>query len=125
MEITNENLDKIHELVMEDDKYGREYYLISDALKRFPKNNDVIVVAMKVALIDVTNSTNLSRHRRNISLVELAEVIVNIHDIDGRIERGDPTVVNEIAKANGKINLFSFASKFIDNYESLNSEQHN
>ena len=112
MEITNENLDKIHELVMEDDKYGREYYLISDALKRFPKNNDVTIVAMKVALIDVTNSTNLSRHRKRISLVELAEIIVNIHDIDGRIERGDPTVVNEIAKANGKINLFSFASKY-------------
>lgn len=112
MKITNKNLDKIHELVMEDDKYGREYNLISDALKRFPNNNDVIEVAMKVALIDVTNSTNLSRHKRNISLVELAEVIVNIHDIDGRIERGDPTVVNEIAKANGKINLFSFASKY-------------
>ena len=112
MEITNENLDKIHELVMQDETYGRENNLITESLKMYPKNDDVAIVAMKISLIDVTNSTNLSRHKSKISLVELAEKIVGIKDIDKRIESGDPTVVNEIVKANGEINLFSFASKY-------------
>lgn len=112
MEITNENLDKIHDLVMQDETYGKENKLITDCLNMFPKNDDVTVVAMKISLIDVTNSTNLSRHKSKISLVELAEKIVSIKDIDERIKDGDPTVVNEIAKANGEINLFSFASKY-------------
>lgn len=45
-------------------------------------------------------------------MVELAEVIASIPNIDARIEAGDPEVVNEIARSNGKINLFSFASKY-------------
>ena len=32
--------------------------------------------------------------------------------IDARIEAGDPEIVNEIARSNGKINLFSFVSKY-------------
>ena len=45
-------------------------------------------------------------------MVELAAVIVAIPDIDARIKAGDPGVVSEIARSNGKINLFSFASKY-------------
>src|SRR5574344_1517973 len=33
-------------------------------------------------------------------------------NIDERLKNGDPEVVNEIAKSNGKINLFSFATKY-------------
>ena len=43
---------------------------------------------------------------------ELADIIAEISEIDKRIEAGDPEVVNEIARSNGKINLFSFASKY-------------
>jgi len=39
-------------------------------------------------------------------------IIKNIKNIDERIKNGDPEVVVEIAKSNGKINLFSFASKY-------------
>ena len=42
----------------------------------------------------------------------MADCIVKIKDIDKRIKDGDPEVVNEIARCNGKINLFSFASKY-------------
>lgn len=45
-------------------------------------------------------------------MVELSEVIASISNIDARIEAGDPEAVNEIARSNGKINLFSFASKY-------------
>lgn len=45
-------------------------------------------------------------------MVELSNIIAVISDIDARIQGGDPEVVNEIARSNGKINLFSFASKY-------------
>lgn len=67
---------------------------------------------MKAGLIDITNSTNISRYKSKISVVELAKCIVKIKNIDERIKAGDPEVVHEIARCNGKINLFSFASKY-------------
>ena len=45
-------------------------------------------------------------------MVELSSIIASIPDIDARIKAGDPEVVNLIARSNGKINLFSFASKY-------------
>lgn len=43
---------------------------------------------------------------------ELCHIIAGIERIDERIASGDPEVVNEIARSNGRINLFSFASKY-------------
>lgn len=37
---------------------------------------------------------------------------MSIKNIDERIKNGDPEVVNEIARSNGNINLFSFATKY-------------
>lgn len=45
-------------------------------------------------------------------MVELSSIIASIPDIDARIKTGDPEVVNQIARSNGRINLFSFASKY-------------
>lgn len=110
--ITNESIEEAHNKVKISDNYGREDDLITDCFMRFPKNDDVNIVAMKVGLIDITNSTHISQYKSKISVVELAESIVSIKNIDERIKFGDPEVVNEIAKNNGKINLFSFASKY-------------
>ena len=68
-------------------------------------------MAMKVGLIDITNSIHLSQCKSKISMAELANIIAAIPNIDDRIAAGNPEVVNEIARSNGKINLFSFASK--------------
>ena len=38
--------------------------------------------------------------------------IVGINDFDERLRQGDPALVTLIAKNNGNINLFSFASKY-------------
>lgn len=110
--ITNEMIEEAHQLVKATSNYGPEDDLITDAFKRFPNNTDPTIVAMKIGLIDITNSTHISQHKSKISVVELAECIVRIKDIDERIKNGDPEVVNEIARCNGKINLFSFASKY-------------
>lgn len=110
--ITNEIIEEAHQRVKKTDNYGKEDDLITDAFRKFPFNTKFTVVAMKIELIDITNSTNISRYKSKISAVELAECIISIKDIDERIKAGDPEVVNEIAKSNGKINLFSFASKY-------------
>ena len=110
--ISNETLDEASALVQSTDNYGPENDLITRCLKKFPQNTDPDVVAMKIGLIDITNSTHLSQHKSLISMVELCDIIVDIPDIDARICAGDPEVVNEIARSNGKINLFSFASKY-------------
>lgn len=110
--LTNEALEEAEALVQGTDNYGPENDLITSCLQKFPKNTDPDVVAMKVGLIDITNSTHLSQHKSKISMVELANIIAAIPNIDERIDAGDPEVVNEIARSNGKINLFSFASKY-------------
>ena len=110
--ITNEAMEEAETLVQGTDNYGPENELITRCLRKFPKNTDPDIVAMKVGLIDITNSTHLSQHKSKISMVELANIIASIPDIDERIAAGDPEVVNEIARSNGKINLFSFASKY-------------
>lgn len=110
--LTNELIEEGHRQVKATNNYGNEDDLITDCFKKFPLNNDVDVVAMKIGIIDITNSTHISQHKSKINAVELAECIVNIKNIDERIKNGDPEVVNEIAKSNGKINLMSFASKY-------------
>lgn len=110
--ITNEAMEEAEALVQGTENYGPENELITRCLQKFPKNIDSDVIAMKIGLIDITNSTHLSQHKSKISMVELANIIATIPNIDARIEAGDPEVVNEIARSNGKINLFSFASKY-------------
>ena len=110
--ITNENIEKIDREVLTSLNYGRESNIIHDVLTRFPKNDDIVIIAMKIAVIDTTNSTQLSRYKSKISLYELAKIILNIEHFDERVKNGDPELVNIISRSNGKINLFSFASKY-------------
>lgn len=112
VDITNEAIETVSKEVADTDNYGLENILITDCLKKYPGNTDIETVAMKIGLIDITNSTNISRYKRFISVVELAEIISSIPNIDERIKNGDPEVVSIIARANEKINLFSFASKY-------------
>lgn len=110
--LTEENIDSIHQQAIASRSYGTNLAIIHDVLKRFPQNNDHDLVAMKVALIDLTNSTNISKYINRVSLSEIVELILHIRDFDLRISQGDPSVVSQLAKSNGNINLFSFASKY-------------
>lgn len=114
--LTNEMLEQEHQNVLADPGYGSDYRLIDSILKRFPENTDPELVALKIALFDMTYSTNIGRHRQKIVLEELAGIIVGIKDLDERIRQGDPSVVPIIARSNGRINLFSFATKYCTNH---------
>lgn len=111
-EITNETIEEASRVVAETYNYGPEMEMITRCFHKFPNNTDPDVVAMKVGLIDITNSTHLSQHKSKISMVELSNIISSIPNIDERIKAGDPEIVNLIARSNGKINLFSFATKY-------------
>lgn len=110
--ITAENLEKYNQLVENDPGYGTDGKIIHNVLSAYPLNSNREIVALKICLIDVTNSTHLGTHRSRISIDELAKIIMDIPNFDERLSCGDPRLINELAKSNGKINLFSFASKY-------------
>lgn len=116
LSLTGKMLEEEHQKVLADPGYGSDYALIDSILKRFPDNTDPELVALKIALFDMTYSTNIGRHRQKIVLEELAGIIVGIKDFDERIRQGDPSVVPIIARSNGRINLFSFATKYCTNH---------
>lgn len=120
--ISIHDIRKGHAAVLSHPVYGKEYTLIKSILNSYPLNNDIYEVAKKVAVIDVTNTTNLSRYKSALSLYDVAEIIVSVDDIDNRIASGDSTVVNDIARECKKrfnMNLFSFASKYCCYHNSL------
>ena len=112
MPITVENIEEQHRLVEESTNYGQEGLIIREVLNAYPKHDDLNTIAMKIAVIDVTNSTHLSQYKSQLSLYDLAKVILDIPAFDVRLAAGDPELVNIIAKNVGAINMFSFASKY-------------
>jgi len=110
--LTEENMESVHQQVLASPDYGPNFSIIHDVLKRFSQNIDRELVAMKVALIDSTNSTHISTYIKKISFSEIVELILSIRDFDVRVSQGDPFLVSQLAKCNGNINLFSFASKY-------------
>ena len=110
-ELTNENLEKIEQEVHEDNIYAGEGNIIKEVLTAFPDNKDLNIVAMKIAVIDLTNSTHLNQHKNILSLNDLANAILDIDNFDERVENGDVSLVKEITKRS-PINIFSFASKY-------------
>ncbi|MEC1722205.1 hypothetical protein [Schinkia azotoformans] len=110
--ITEENIEEQHKFVEASSNYGKEGLIIHDVLNAFPLHNDLNTIAMKIAVIDVTNSTHLSQYKSKLSLYDLAKVILEIPNFDERLAKGDPELVNIIARNIGAVNMFSFASKY-------------
>ena len=112
LSLTEENIEKQHKFVGASSNYGKEGLIIHDVLNAFPLHNDLNSIAMKIAVIDVTNSTHLSQYKSRLSLYDLAKVILEIPNFDDRLAKGDPQLINIIARNIGAVNMFSFASKY-------------
>lgn len=106
--LRSKDLHEAHNDVLSDDKYGKEYRLIEDVLKKYPNNKTIEDVACKIAVIDFTNSTNLRQNK--INLYTLAKIITSI-DFDARVAKGDVSLVSDIIKE-CHVKLYSFASKY-------------
>ena len=106
--LRSKGLHEAHNDVLSDDKYGKEYRLIEDVLKKYPNNKTIEDVACKIAVIDFTNSTNL----HFFNLYTLAEIITSEKvDFDARVARGDVSLVSDII-SRCPVKLYSFASKY-------------
>ena len=105
--LRSKDLHEVHNDVLSDDKYGKEYRLIEDVLKKYPNNQNIEDVACKIAVIDFTNSTNL---RLSKNLYTLAEIITSIN-FDAKVAIGDASLVSDIIQE-CHVKLFSFASKY-------------
>jgi hypothetical protein len=112
LSLTEENIEKQHKFVGASSNLGKEGLIIHDVLNAFPLHNDLNTIAMKIAVIDVTNSTHLSQYKSRLSLYDLAKVILEIPNFDDRLAKGDPQLINIIARNIGAVNMFSFASKY-------------
>ena len=89
-------------------------------LSAYPLNDNLEIVAMKIALIDVTNSTHLHQYKSDVNLMKLAKFVSSEElRFDNRVKAGDETLVVDIAKNWGKKNLFSFASKYCFYHNSM------
>ncbi|WP_207720114.1 hypothetical protein [Clostridium algidicarnis] len=120
--LTEENIEEQHKVVGASSNYGKEGLIIHDVLNAFPLHNDLNTIAMKIAVIDVTNSTHLSQYKSKLSLYDLAKVILDIPNFDERLAKGDPDLVNIIARNIGAVNMFSFASKYCTYHLQVNFE---
>ncbi|MCL1986523.1 MAG: hypothetical protein FWG64_00925 [Firmicutes bacterium] len=109
IKFTEKELQETARRVKTDPRYGEEAAIISSCFRKFPENNDGDIVAMKIALIDMTNSTNLNKHLSKIYLTRLIAKIKTC-DFDERVAMGDTSLIAELAK--NEINLFSFFSKY-------------
>lgn len=114
------DLEKFHRAVSDDSQYGEEERMLERIMRNYPKNNDLDIIAMKVSVVDLTNSTQLSNYKSKISLYDISKIILDFH-IDEDLKNGNPEIVHRLAEAcknfkknnssNG-VNLFSFASKY-------------
>ncbi|MCK9288635.1 MAG: hypothetical protein M0P29_13850, partial [Sphaerochaetaceae bacterium] len=85
---TKEELDETAKRVNRDPRYGEEGAIINSCLNKFLQNVDSDIIAMKIALIDMTNSTNLNKHLSKIYLTRLIEKIKSCN-FDERVAKGD------------------------------------
>ena len=109
IKFTEEELEETAQRVSNDPRYGEEAAIINSCFRKFPENEDGDIIALKIALIDMTNSTNLNKHLSKIHLARLIEKIKSC-DFDKRVAMGDASLIAELAK--NEINLFSFFSKY-------------
>ena len=109
MTVTEEELNENARRVNHDPRYGEEASIISKCFNKFPNNDDCDLIALKMALIDMTNSTNLNKHLSKVYLTRLIDKVMTCN-FDDRVANGDVSLIGELAR--NEINLFSFFSKY-------------
>ncbi len=107
--ITISDLKKARKAVEKDSKFGDYIATEKNIYAKFKLNNDPALVALKIAYIDHTNSTNL-RMNKLLPITMLAKEITKLN-FDNRVKKGDLSLVQDIADI-GNIKMLSFASKY-------------
>jgi hypothetical protein len=108
--VTKEAVLAAHKNVVADSKYGSYGDIDKILWNKYGKNDDIAIIALKIAFIDQTNSTNF-RMNGDFTIAHLASYIASI-DFDNRVKRYDSNLVEEIASANKNRRNLSLASKY-------------
>lgn len=115
---SDNDLEQVIRDMHDDSRYGVDNGFTQKALEQFPDNTDSAVIAMKIAIVDMENSTQLSRllgekGKRNINLKDIVGKIQSI-PFDERVSSGDLSLVSELSLWSSSLglNLFSFFSKY-------------
>ena len=98
--------DSLENYVLQEDSLNKLFF------KTYPKNNDINDILIKASSLNDFYSTNI------FSIFPVAKHILKL-DIDARLEKGDTTLVNDIAKLkiNGvDKNFYSFATKYCSHH---------
>ena len=132
-EISEKTLNSIIDVMnAEDKRYAVDEMVSSgffpNAFKKYPLNNEAEIVAMKMSLVDTTNSTNLGRllgnkeytsrgkrvKREVFAFSELIDKVLSMKNFDERIKNGDLSLVSELTEwgAERGANMMSFFSKY-------------
>lgn len=131
-QITCEELTQVVELI----KLGKYRYALDElsedsffyqAFTKYPNNDTLEIIAMKIALVDTIYSTNLGRilgnKEYNIAGKHIVREVFTFRDLvlkiansnfDSRVEKGDISLVSELtkwSKSHGA-NIMSFFSKY-------------
>jgi hypothetical protein len=116
MKITKKMLEDNYNDVVNDDRYGYAMKRVCSVFKEYPLNTEDNIITIKIALLDLTHSTNLSKNFSNIELKDIVSKIKSTEiNFDKRVENGDPSLVSELSKWSKEekgVNLFSFFSKY-------------
>ncbi len=91
--------------------YQRDNDVLEYLFGKIPLNNKAEEVYIKIVVIDFIYSTQLKLLIGSAGVYYLVDLILDLN-FDVRVQKGDPTLVNDIANNNGGVNLFSFASKY-------------
>ncbi|MFZ1360520.1 MAG: hypothetical protein WAS27_00605 [Candidatus Saccharimonadales bacterium] len=112
------DLAQVVQDMYDDSRYGVDNGFTQKSLEKYPDNTDSAVIAMKIAIVDMENSTQLSRllgekGTRNINLKDIVSKIQSM-PFDERVASGDLSLVSELSRWSSGLglNLFSFFSKY-------------
>jgi len=89
-----------------------EVELLTRCFKQNKHNTNPDVVAMKMALMEFVDPSLSPQQRKKIDIAALSYSTMRMPNLDARIAKGDPTVVNDIAMRGGGKHLIPFATKF-------------
>lgn len=114
--ISDELLKNAPDVVAANQRYA--YSFLPSIIKEYPYNTSPSIIAMKVAVVNLEDSTSLSQQlrydeRRKLNLKDLVDKIQEI-GFDERVRLGDWSLVSELSSwsKNRGLNLFSFFSKY-------------
>ena len=111
--LSSDNLNRAYlQVVRNKGAEGVDGMKYTELKEYLAKNGEIIKEQLRKRKYKPQPVQRVEIPKSQLSLYDLAKVILDIPAFDVRLAAGDPELVNIIAKNVGAINMFSFASKY-------------